>query len=295
MTLRRNLTAEERAIVEQQEQQEHTARQLREQVSRFRATFSLVALQDRLPLRFPTADPTPEAHPFRARSWYTYPGGAALAAPQYLAVLSPFYVALQLVDFAPLRVELVALTGIHLNAPGETLFDPVSLFLCCLLRWEKGLGWKALAQLLAGPEGDCWRRQFGFQEGGTPAAATMRHFYHALGEAFATDLCPRFILLLGSAGLLPQHSTHAATPPEQGLPLAVDGMLHEAHSTMRCSQVTARCYERTSPDHPRPCPAQEAGQEGCACTDEACAAACVFVNRKQSHLLIEKRTTGVLG
>jgi hypothetical protein len=274
MTLRRKLTAEEQATVAQQEQRERTAQQRREKVARFRDTFSLPVLQDRLPLRFPTTHRNPESRPFWARSWYTYPGWAALTDAQYLAVLTPFYMALHLIDFTPLRTELVALTGIHLNAPGETPFDPVSLFLCCLLRWEKGLGWRALAQLLAGPEGACWRRLLGFTAGATPAASTMRGFYHDLGTAFDTDLCPRFIALLQAAGLLPPHSTHEATPPEQGVPLAVDGMLHEAHSTRRCSQVTARCYEPTSPDHPQPCPAQEAGLEGCACTTEACAAAC---------------------
>jgi hypothetical protein len=274
MTLRRKLTGEEQATVEHQQQREQTARQRRKKVARFRDTFSLVALQDRLPLRFPTTHPGPAVEPFRARSWYTYPDWAALTDPHHLTVLTPFYIALHLIDFAPLRAELVALTGIHLNAPGETPFDPVSLFLCCLLRWEKGLGWRALAHFLAGPEGECWRRLFGFPEGGTPAASTMRGFYRDLGTAFDTDLCPRFITLLHEAGLLPQHSTHVATPLGQGLPLAADGMLHEAHATMRCRHVTDRCYEPTTPTAPRPCPARAAGQEGCTCTEPACAQVC---------------------
>jgi hypothetical protein len=276
MSLRRKLSGEEQAEVEKHEQQEQVARKLREQVERFKATFSLEALLDQLPLCFPSPVQLSEPLSFRALSWYTYPGWVALAVPKQLAVLSAFYLVLHLIDFSSLRAELVALTVIHLNGPGQTPFDPVSLFLCCLLRLEKGLGWKELAKFLAGPEGECWHRLFGFHDH-TPGASTMRHFYHALGTAFDTDLCPRFIELLHTAGLLPEQSTHPTTPPERGLPLAVDGMLHEAHSSMRCGQVTDTCYQPITPDHgPRPCPAREAGREGCDCTASVCAQACRF-------------------
>jgi len=274
MTLRRKLSAEEQAQVETHEQREQTARELRAQVARLLDTFSLESLQERLPLRFPTRVPGSESLCFRALSWYTYPGWTLLTDRTQLAVLSAFYVALHLVDFSSLRSELVTLTGIRLNAPGQTPFDPVSLFLCCLLRWEKGLGWKELAKTLAGPEGDCWRCLFGFRQGATPAASTMRTFYNALDTAFETDLCPRFIELLHAADLLPEHSTRPTTPPGQGLPLAVDGMLHEAHASMRCSKVTDTCYLPTSARQPRPCPARDAGKDGCDCTDSACVDAC---------------------
>lgn len=276
MSLRRKLSAEEQAEVEKHEGREQTARKLREQVERFRATFSLEALQDQLPLSFPTPVQVSAPLHFRTLSWYTYPGWTILSDPKQLAVLSAFYVALHLMDFSPLRAELTLLTAIHLNAPGQTPFDPVSLFLCCLLRLEKGLGWKELAKFLAGPEGACWRRLFGFREGCTPAPSTLRHFYHALGTAFHTDLCPRFMALLHTAELLLEHTTHPASPSEGGLPLAADGMLHQAHSTMRCGQVTESCYQPSSPEQPRPCPAREAGQEGCDCTVAACVQACRF-------------------
>lgn len=169
---------------------------------------------------------------------------------------------------------MVTRSEIGLDRPGQTPYDPVTLFLCCLLRLEKGLGWQSLADLLAGPEGGCWRRLFGCRDGCTPAASTMRAFFKALGEAFYTDLCPRFIELLLEAGLLPNQSTHPTTPPGRGLPLATDGMLLEAHSSMRCGQVTERCYEPTSAQDPRPCPAQEEGYEGCDCDTEACLQRC---------------------
>lgn len=272
MTLRRKLSTEEQAQVEKHEQREQVAQKLREEVERFRTTFSLEALLDKLPLRFPSRDPEPLS--FRALSWYTHLGWAILADPKELAVLSAFYVVLCLIDFTPLRGELVSLVGLSLNAPGQTPFDPLSLFLCCLLRWEKGLGWKELAKLLAGPEGDCWRKLFGFRDGVTPCASTMRGFYKALGAAFDMDLCPRFIELIHSVGLLPQRTTHPHTPAKRGLPIAADGMLHEAHTTMRCGQVTDTCYEPTSPQQSRPCPAQEKGFDGCSCTEEVCRQRC---------------------
>lgn len=273
MTLRRKLTPEEQEAANQHDQQEQTARERRAQVPRFATTFSLPALRSQLPLRFPSADRT-EVPRFRARSWYTYRGWAALETAT-LAVLGAFYVALHLIDFAPLRAELLARTGIHRNAAGETPFDPVSLFLCCLLRWDKGLGWDKLAAFLAGPEAGCWRQLLGFADGATPSGSAMRYLQHALGDAFLTDLCPRFLALLQQAGLLPTHSTLPDSPPDQGLPLAADGMLHEAHASLRCGQVTATCY-RPLAAGPRPCPAQEKGFTGCACTDPACAARCQY-------------------
>ena len=69
MTLRRKLCAEEQAEANNQDKQEQTAHKLREIVERFRTTFALRALHDRLPLRFPSYNP--EAFVFRALSWYT--------------------------------------------------------------------------------------------------------------------------------------------------------------------------------------------------------------------------------
>lgn len=274
MTLRRKLSAEEQTALDKQKRWEQSAHKLRESVARLRTTFGLQALRTQLPLRFPSA--RTQALSFRALSWYTYPGWAPLTVRAQLEVLSPFYVALLLTDFAPLRAELVALTDIHLNAAGQTPFDPVSLFLCCLLRWEKGQGWKTLAKTLAGPEGSCWRKLFGFREGATPAASTLRAFYKALGPAFHLDLCPRFIELIHTAGLLPTQSTHPHSSSQRGLPVAADGMLHEAHSSMRCGQVIETCYQPTLAQHPRPCPARDKDFEGCSCSGKECAQRCRF-------------------
>ena len=260
-------------LLTQMDEREEKAERLREGVERLKAIFSLQAIMEQLPLRFPSRVDCSQPLRFRALSWYSYPGWRVLTDLEQLASMTGFYVALHLIDFSTLRAELVELTAISLDAPGQTPYDPVSLFLCCLLRWHEGLGWKKLAKRLAGPHGGGWRRLCGLHDR-TPSASTMRTFYKDLGPAFHTDLCPRFVALLTATGLLPEQNTHDATPAHRGLPVAVDGMLHDAHSRMRCSKVTDTCYQPTSPQNPRPCPAQEAGQEGCDCTDPACTQVC---------------------
>jgi hypothetical protein len=245
----------------------------REAAARLRS-FDLVALQPHLPLRFPSTAPQDLPEHFRTRSWYRYPGWAGLTERGALEHSSPLYIALHLIDFSPLRAELVQLLGLQVNGRGGTPFDPVSLFLCALLRWETHRGWDKVAQLLGSAEGACWRRLCGFAPDDTPASSTLRIFFRHLRATFTRDLCPRFIALLQQAGLLPPHTPHAATPARDGLPLATDGMLHTAHSTLRCSRVTATCYQPTTAEHPRPCLAREAGQEGCACDTERCAQQC---------------------
>ncbi len=98
----------------------------------------------------------------------------------------------------------------------------------------------------------------------------MRYFFNTVGEEQFEELCPLFTDLLHQATLLPDHSTFPGDPPERGVAISHDLMLHEARSNMSCPQVTDTCYDPA----PRPCPAQEAGQEGCDCTEEACAQAC---------------------
>lgn len=260
-----------------------TAVAARATIPRLKDHFALSALQAQLPLRFP-ASPVPEVpDTFRALSWYTYPGWEGLAQGDALATEKGLYVALQLIDFSPLRGELVQLTGIHVNARGQTPFDPVSLFLCCLLYRETQKGWTKLADDLKGSWGDRWRPLLGFTADATPGASTMRTFYHALGEAFGTSLCPRFMQLLADADLLPPYDPNSPVPARDGLPLAVDGQLHPAHTSERCAQTTASCYQPTTPEHPRPCPVRDQGDDGCACDTDACTRACRYATPRDAE------------
>jgi len=246
-----------------------TASQKRAANPDFVTTFSLDALRERLPFRFPVPEDVPPSPKRQYRSQYHYLGYEELADPAVLKTLTPFEVALRLIDFTPLRNYLAQhyYTG---GTKGQVPFDPVSLFLCVCLRRELNCGWRRLAKLLAGEHGVGWRRLFGFAEGDTPSASGLRYFFSTVGEEVFDQLCPLFIDLLHEADLLPKHSTYPGDPPHRGVTISHDIMLHQARSKMRCPQVTDTCYQPA----PRPCPAREAGKEGCECTQAACAQIC---------------------
>jgi len=246
-----------------------TASQKRAANPDFVKTFSLEALKDRLPFRITVPKEVPPSPKTQYRSQYRYLGYGDLADLTILASLTVFEIALRLIDFSPLRDYLAHLyyTG---SAKGQVPFDPLSLFLCVCLRRERNMGWGKLAKLLAGEHGAGWRRLFGFVEGVTPSASGLRYFFNTVGEEVFDELCPLFIDLLHEASLLPEHSTFPGDPPDRGVTISHDIMLHQARSNMGCSKVTDTCYQPA----PRPCPAREAGKEGCDCTEAACALVC---------------------
>lgn len=246
-----------------------TASQKRAAHPHFVKTFGLLALKDRLPFRFPVPEDGPLSPKRRYRSQYRYLGYHDLLLPGVLATLTLFEIALRLIDFSPLRDYLAQFYYVQ-SAKGQVPFDPVSLFLCICLRRDLNLSWRALAKLLAGEHGAGWRRLFGFQEGVTPSASGLRYFFHTVGPEVFDELCPLFTDFLHRADLLPKHSTSPGAPSHRGVTISHDIMLHEARSNMKCAHVTDRCYRKA----PRPCPAKEAGKEGCDCTDEACAQTC---------------------
>ena len=235
----------------------------------FVPTFSVWALQDRVPLCFPVPEDVPPSPKRRYRSAYRYLGDDDLLDPTLLAPLTCFQVALRLVDFSPLRNHLAQCYYVH-SAKGQTPCDPVSLFLCLCLRRELNCGWRSLAKLLAGKHGSGWRRLFGFQEGQTPSASGLRYFFNTVCHELFAELCPLFADLLHEASLLPQHATFPGDSSQRGVTISHDIMLHHAHSNMHCAKVRATCYLPA----PRPCPAKEAGKRGCDCASDACAKAC---------------------
>lgn len=235
----------------------------------FLPTFSLDALHDRLPLLFAVPEDTPPSPKRRYRSEYRYLGFEDLTQAEVLVNLSLFEVALRLIDFSPLRHYLAQFCYLP-SARGQAPFDPVSLFLCLCLRRELVCAWRKLADLLAGEHGRGWRRLFGFQDDVTPSASGLRFFFDALKPDRFEELNCLLIDTLHHAALLPKHSTFPGDPPDRGLSLCHDLMLHEARSNMHCAYVSASCYLPV----PRRCPAQDAGKEGCDCREEVCAQAC---------------------
>jgi hypothetical protein len=235
----------------------------------FVSTFSLDALRDRLPLCLPVPSDSSACLRGRYRSEYRYLGWDDLRQPGMLATLSLFEIVLRLFDFASIR-DYLARHCYRPSRKGQVPFDPVSLFLCLCLRRELKRSWRGLAKLLAGEHGDGWRRRFGFRDGVTPSASGLRSFFRALGPETVEELNSMIIDALHQAGLLPERSTFPGDPPDRGVSISHDLMLHEARSNMRCAYVTATCYQPA----PRPCPAKQKGKEGCDCRDEVCAQVC---------------------
>lgn len=189
--------------------QSQTAGQKRLAHLDFAGTIGYTALAAKLPLRLQAE---PDIRPNRKstyRSAYRYLGHTDLADEVVRNGLSDLEIALRLIDFSNLRDELAS----RLYRPsdrGQDPFDPVSMFLCLLLRLERRLPWAKLARELTGPQGSEWRRLFGLQAGCTPSASGLRYIAQTLGPEFVEGLCARFVHTLFAAELAVPHSTYPA-------------------------------------------------------------------------------------
>ncbi len=239
----------------------------------------------RVPLRWPTPPDTPPSPKRTYRSNYVYLGGADLDDPATWAHCSEFDLLLRFIDFSGLRPVLATLLG-WTSARGRTPFDPVSLWLLC--GWQTSNGWSRAQTLrhLADPRYADYARRFGFQPGCLPTEGGLRYYLTALGDHSDGEpllvpadpptpvvqqrlnaLIAQSVALIRDAGLLsPAAWQHALVCP--------DGMIHLAASHRRCSSVTDTCYQPTSPEQPRPCPARAKAREGCRCDTPACAPLC---------------------
>jgi len=201
------------------------------------------------------------------------------------ASLSDFDLVLRLVDFEGLRPVLAQRLG-WVSARGYEPFDPLSFFL--LLGWQITNQWNRTETLrhVAEDRYADYAQRFGFENGVFPTEGGVRHFLTALGqhsegEPITVDedqqiqvgwqrlneLIVQSVELIRAAGLLsPEAWSQALVCP--------DGMIHAAASRMDCTAVTATCYQPTTPEAPRPCPAKDKGHQGCACNTLACAAVC---------------------
>ena len=262
------------------------------------ATWSVAALTPALPLAFPVDPDLPPSPKHGYRSTYQPPDPAALPEPADWGLLSDFELALALIDFAPLERRLAVMY--RPSAKGQVPFHPVSLLLAVCLRRELGLGWRALARLLAGPHGAGWRARLGFADGQTPSASGLRYFFRQVGADAIATLCPQFVALLRAHGLCPEHSTFPDDPPDQGVTVSQDGMLHPARSRPSCQLTTDTCYQplpdpaepadarpaearsaegRATAATGRPCRAREQEREGCTCATPACRDQCARASR----------------
>jgi hypothetical protein len=269
-----------------------TAVARRAQDAQFGAQCSWAALRDHLPLRWPAPATTPLCPKRRFRSQYRYAGCPDLADAQVRQHLAEFDLLLRLVDFTPLRPVLAQLLG-WTSGRGWIPFDPLSLFL--LIGWQLVNGWTRGATLahLAEPRYQDYAQAFGFRNGVYPTEGGLRYFLTALGqprpdldlriplpavgEAAAAQVALHRInyLLAQAVQLLVTHGFITAAAWQQAL-LCPDGMIQLAASRLRCTAVTAACYEATSATTPRACAAQLKARRGCACNTSACAQVCRF-------------------
>lgn len=248
---------------------------------------SMSGLEDRLPLLWPAPPDVPPSPKNAYRSHYVYLGWND---PQALDHLSDFEVVLRLVDFGPLRPVLAQRLD-WTSARGWDPFDPVSIFL--LLGWQITNGWNRAEMLrnLRHPRYADLALRFGFEDGVYPTEGGVRYWLTTIGENAISDetivlsdeeedpievtvqllnqLIAQSVDLLVENGFLSQEAWEEAF-------ICPDGMLHHAASRMRCSSVRATCYQPTSPDDPRPCPAQEKERRGCDCDTTACTVACQY-------------------
>jgi hypothetical protein len=252
---------------------------------------SMSGLGDRLPLLWPAPPDVPPSPKNAYRSHYVYLGWDDAEGPQTWNHFSDFEVVLRLVDFGPLRPVLAQRLG-WASARGWMPFDPVSIFL--LLGWQITNGWNRAETLrnLQHPRYADLALCFGFEDSVYPTEGGVRHWLTTIGENAISDetivlssddeeepieiavqllnqLIAQSVNLLVENGFLSQEAWEEAF-------ICPDGMLHHAASRMRCSSVRVTCYQPTSPDDPRPCPAQEKGRQGCNCDTIACTAACQY-------------------
>ena len=249
---------------------------------------SMDGLRDRLPLTWPAPPDTPPSPKKTYRSHYVYLGWEDQQDSTTWDDLSDFDLVLRLVDFSPLRPVLAQLLG-WTSPRGWTPFDPVSIFL--LTGWQITNGWNRAETLrhLCDPRYADYAQRFGFEDGIFPTEGGLRHWLTALGqnstgeETVLVDeeqqievaiqrlnhLIAQSVTLVLESGLLSPEAW------EQAL-ICPDGMIHGAASRMRCASVQDTCYQPTSPDDPRPCPAKEKGRRGCNCDTPACASVCRY-------------------
>ncbi|MFN2243770.1 MAG: hypothetical protein ACK2U2_15865 [Anaerolineae bacterium] len=263
-----------------------TAAEARAQDITFVAQCSLDGLGDRLPLLWPIPDDVSPSPKLSYRSHYVYRRWEDLNDPASWEHLSDFDLLLRLIDFSPLRDVLAERLG-WTSARGYIPFDPVSIFL--LIGWRIVNGWSRtqLLKNLRNPLFASYAERFGFEDSVFPTEGGLRHWLTALGlhsqtgdtitvgeqdpvevaVEYLNDLIEQSVALFLDAGFITPEAW------SDGL-ICPDGMIHDAASRLRCGCVTDTCYQPTSSDKPRPCPAKEKDLRGCDCDTVKCVSIC---------------------
>jgi hypothetical protein len=240
-------------------------------IPNFVELFCWEAMRPRLPLRLPTPGNPPPWAGRTCRSCYRWQPSNDLLTNADLLGLDEFDLMLRLFDFSSWRPYFAQRFKSQFGPPP---FDPLSLGLAWLLAVYQGWDWERLVQELHSPErgrGYCLR--LGFDPSDVPSPSTFRM---ALANTHLDWLavCQTSLALgLMAYGLIPTHSTFPGDGPKRGVSLSTDCQLIQARSQQKCIHQTPIC---SLPATKRPCPAREAGKQGCACDTQACRQHCCF-------------------
>jgi hypothetical protein len=176
--------------------------------------------------------------------------------------------------------------------------------------WQITNGWsraETLGNLYHSRYAD-YAQRFGFHDGLFPTEGGMRYFLTTLGansqvegqtvtveldDQRQVQVAVQFLnqLIAGSVDLIRQADLLSPEAWQKAL-VCPDGMIHDAASRMRCAFVQDNCYQPTTPQAPRPCPAQEKGHQGCDCRTLECAQVCCYATPRdpQARLIVYSGT-----
>jgi len=241
----------------------------------FIQAFHWETIRPRLPLRPRPMEPTSAWTGRACRSFYRWLPPEDIRTVADLAGLDDFDLALRLFDFTPWRAYFGQRFQSQLGPPP---FDPLSIGLASFLAVERNWEWEQLVTELHSPErgaGYCLR--LGFDLHDIPCASTFRMAYnHTSVDAF--QACQdRLAQAFMEDGLIPTQATFPDDPPSRGVSISTDCQLVQSRSHMKCRHQTPVC---SLPAAKRPCPARQAGKQGCACDTQACRDHCRFATAR---------------
>jgi len=253
------------------------AAQRRRLLPNFVELFGWEAIRPLLPLQLPTPGDPPAWNGRLCRSFYRWlaPDDGVLRSSPHtsadLAGLDEFDLTLRLFDFSPWRPYFAQRFKSQFGPPP---FDPLSLGLGMFLAVYQDWDWSRLSQELRSKDrGQDYCRRLGFDPADVPSPSTFRMALQHTALDWFAECQTSLAQGLMAYGLIPSQSTFPGDPPERGISLSTDCQLIASRSHQKCIYQTPVC---SLPAAKRPCPAREAGKEGCACDTDACREHCRF-------------------